>query len=504
MPAPAPASGPGAAPGPDGYRLARSVGLLAIIASAVAGEYGAGINFVAVQSLGVYPGVHGLVPLAMLVTGLLLITKTHLFARFSAALPRAGSAYVWIGRTLGVKISFVVCFLWWVAVTAAMGFIAFAFSTFLAAAIGGLGLPAAALLTPAGRIILGLAAIWAIFAIHASGVGNYGRFVSVLLFLVLVTAGVIVAYGFATPPAHFIALAGARAHLVLAPPTAPAPINFWSFLSVCTLFVFAYGGISAAPALGGESRDARRTMPRGVMIGWATAVVLYTLVAAALFHAAPWWAIVALIESRHAGFATAPGLVSLVAPHAVGVALQFAVALIVGKTLGPQMMTTSRLVFAWGQDGLLPEVFATTSARRAPVAALALTAVLGSLFLVQSVLVGWALGVVIRSFSLLLVWLLLAIGALRLAFGRAPGPGHWGAALAAEKGVIVAAIASIPITLALIAAVAVVPHTPWMFQPLFQSAVAMLVALGLLGLAAERARVRGVALSAIARTVPLE
>lgn len=78
------------------YRLAKVLGVLAVTASAVAAEYGAGINFVSTQSLGVYPGVHGLVPWAMFVTGVLMLPKTYLFVMFSRVMPRAGSKYVWI------------------------------------------------------------------------------------------------------------------------------------------------------------------------------------------------------------------------------------------------------------------------------------------------------------------------------------------------------------------------------------------------------------------------
>jgi amino acid transporter len=55
-----------------------------------------------------------------------LITKTTLYSTFARELPRAGSAYLWIGRTLGVPTGFIASFRWWISVTAAMGFIAFA------------------------------------------------------------------------------------------------------------------------------------------------------------------------------------------------------------------------------------------------------------------------------------------------------------------------------------------------------------------------------------------
>ena len=487
-----------------GFRLSRSVGLLAIIASAVAGEYGAGINFVAVQSLGVYPGVRGLVPLAMFLTGLVLITKVYMFARFSRVMPRAGSAYVWMVRTVGPAIGFVVAFLWWISLTAAMGFIAFAFSTFLAQALTSIGLPGAAVITPLGRTLIGLAAIWLIYSIHAAGVHHYGRFVSILLWVIIATALTITVISFTTSPADFVALASARTGQPITAPTGDQSADLMSFLSVCSLFIFAYGGVSAAPSLGGEARDAERVMPRGVVLGWLVALVLYTLVSTALLHAAPWWAILALISQKHSELVTAPGLVGLVAPHWISAVLNFAVALIVGKTLGPQLMTSSRLLFAFAQDGLMPRRLGETSDRHAPASALALTAALASLFLLQSVFVGWSLGVVIRSFSLLLVWLLVAVGALRLRYGaRRPGQ-QWADRLIADPWMVPAAIGSIVVTLVLIYAIAIVPHTKLVFQPLFQSLIAAIIAVLLLWRAHVRAATEGYDLRATLAAPPLE
>jgi amino acid transporter len=460
-------------------RLARTVGLFAVMASAVAGEYGAGINFVAVQSLSVYPEVQYLVPVAMAVTGLVLATKVFMFARFSRVMPRAGSAYVWIVRSVDPLLGFIAGFLWWLSLTAAMGFIAFAFSTFLGSAVTGLGLPGEVLTTHLGRTIIGLAAIWGIYALHASGVKHYGTFVSVLLWLIVGTALVITAIGFSTAPEHFLALASAQTNQTLVPPTSTGGPSLAAFFSVCGLFVFAYGGVSAAPSLGGESRDAERTVPSGLTLGWLVALVLYTLVAAALLHAAPWWAIVTLTKTGHAGLVTAPGLVGVAAPHWVGVLLNLVVAIIVGKTLGPQLLTGSRLLFAFGQDRLLPESLAGTSHTQVPIAALRTTAVLASLFLLQTVFVGWSLGVIIRSLSMLLVWGLVGVGALMVRAGKRGRGQAWATAIAADPWMPVAGAASIVITLVLIWSIAISPNTPLVFQPLFQTLVGTVIAIGL-------------------------
>jgi len=61
--------------------LAKAVEVVAILASALSQEYGSGINFVLTSSLGTYPKVTYLVPLAMVVAGLLLLPKVILFMR---------------------------------------------------------------------------------------------------------------------------------------------------------------------------------------------------------------------------------------------------------------------------------------------------------------------------------------------------------------------------------------------------------------------------------------
>ncbi|MDE2006416.1 MAG: APC family permease [Rhodospirillales bacterium] len=492
--------------GTQHFRLNRAVGLLAIVASAVAGEYGAGINFVAVQSLSVYPAVQDLVPLAMLVTGLLVLPKVFLYQRFSQVMPRAGSAYVWIGRTLDGSAAFALGLIWWLGLCGSIGFLSFAFGTFLGQACNAAGLALGAwLLSPAGHVIVGLAAIWAILWLHSTGVHRYGAFVVTLFVVILLTAGAIVAYGFTTPPSVFVHAASARAGVALAAPAAASAPSLAAFGSVCALFIFAYGGISAAPALGGETRDAENTMPRGLVIGWAVAVVLFSAVAYALFHAAPWWAMLGLIHAHKESFATAPGLMGLIAPPAVSTLLNFAVAIIVGKTIAPALLINSRLLFAFAQDRILPDRFAATSTSKVPVAALVLTACVGSLFLVQSVYIGWAIGVVVRALSILLVWLGVALGVLAVAFGVGDASRQdWARQLRASPFTVPAALASVVITLYLISTVIVVPGTKLWFQPIFQSLVAVAIAGVILLGARGRAHARGERLRESLRAVPLE
>ncbi len=487
------------------FRLAKSLGVVAIACSALTHEYGATINYAATNSLGVYPAIQGLVPWAMLAAGVALIPKVFLYARFSRVMPRAGSIYVWMGRTLSLPVSFVLCFLDWIGLTAAMGFIAYVFGTFLGQALIGAGVPAgAALLTPIGHLLIGLALLWSFFAAHVRGVHIYGRLVTVLAGLIIAAVIVIVLYGFGTGPDHFIALATARTGVHLQPPSNPAPPSVSAFAAVTFLFIAAYGGLTGAPALGGEARNATRTVPVGLWLGWLSALILYTAVAAALFHAVPWWATLGLINGKASALATAPGLISVVAPSVVGTCLNVAVAIIVGKTAMPQMMVCSRLIFGFAQDHLMPATFVHTSKGKAPDHALLLSAGVASVFLVQSIFGGWAIGIVIRSFTVLLMLAFVAIGALNLRLNRRFRGIAWAEAIGAGVTMMVMAVLAIAIAVWLLSAGLIVPNTHWFLQPLFQGVVAACIALCIYAAALRRARANHVALRQVAAELPLE
>lgn len=487
------------------FRLDKTVGVLAIMASAVAGEYGAGINFVSVQSLSVYPSIRNLVPLAMFVTGILLLTKVYLFSRYSQAMPRAGSSYVWMVRSLNLEVGFIVSFVFWIGYIGGMGFLAFAFGTFTGQALLSAHIALGHwCLTANGHVVIGLAAIWSIYALHIRGVRYYGTFVNILFSVILATALTITIYGFTTSPDQFVTLARATTHLPLVDRVALPPLTAQVFFSVCALFIFAYGGLSAAPYLGGEAKDAEQTTPRGIMLGWAVSVVLFTAVAAALFHAAPYWAVLGLIHGKRSELATAPGLIGVVAPHVIGVILDVLVALIVGKTIAPGMLVNSRILFAWGQDRLVPSIFAETNRHRAPVAALTLVATLATLFLLQTAYIGWALGVVMRALSTILVWLLVAVSALALRFNHRFEGVAWASTLRNDPWMIVAAMTSIVICAVMTFSIAVVPHTPFVFQPLFQGAIAAVLAWVLLRRARVQAQINNFDIEAHVNLPPLD
>jgi len=488
---------------PRGGGLARVVGALVVGLSALSQEYGSGINFVMPHSLARYPGAENLVPLAMLVAGLVLIPEVALFSRYSAVMPRAGSTYVWLTRGLGPDAGFAVAFVWFAGICGAIGFLAYATGSFVGDALQACGLGAAWVTGRWGHLTVGLAAIWLLTGLHASGVRNYGYLLYAAGTLVVIAAIIVVATGFATDPATGVQRLG-EATGVHAQPRAAHP-SFQAFASVVALFMFAYGGLTAATSLGGEVANPRRNMPRGIIGGWAAALILYSLISFALFHAVPWWTAVPVVQSGHDYLLTTPALIGMLTPHAVAVFLNVLVALIVLKTIAPQLLDASRFLFAWSEDGFVPRSLAATNRAHAPLAALVLSALLGSLFLLDAVFGGWQIGVVVRAASIALTFAMLGLGTLLLAWW-----GRWRRARSyadeCTRGPVFKLMALLALVIggALVAVVIHTPDTPWYFQPWFQLAAAAAVSLILSGMARARARRRGEDFAAGFRTPPAQ
>ena len=458
--------------------LVRAVGVVVVALSAVAQEYGSGINFVMPHSLETYPGAEGLVPLAMLVAGLVLIPQVVLFARYSVVMPRAGATYVWLTRGLGPYAGFAIAFLWFVGICGAIGFLAYATGTFLEDAARASGFATQWFTTHTGHLIAGLAAIWLLAALHVSGVRNYGYLIYAAGGLVLAAAVIVIVAGFAASPAAAVAKISAVAGIH--PMPRPSHASLAAFVSVIGLFMFAYGGLDASTSLAGEVSDAQRNMPRGIVAGWAIALVLYTLVSYSLFHAVPWWTALPIVQSGHGDLLTTPALVGMLTPRAVDVFLNLLVALVVVKTIAPQLLDASRFLFAWAQDGFVPGQFAGTNEAHAPAAATVLSAVLGSIFLVDAVFGGWQIGVALRAISIALVFGGLGLATMLLAWWPS-----WrqvrGFARQCAHGAFVKAMAVCALLIGVVLAVSVIHEhgTAWYLQPWFQLAVAVLLSLAL-------------------------
>ena len=470
-----------------GKGLARVTGSVVIALSALSQEYGSGINYIVPQGLGKYPEAENLVPLAIFAAGLVLIPGVALFARYSRIMPTAGASYIWLTRALGPMLGFVIAFIWLIGLCGSIGFVAYVSATFVGDALQTMGLPATWAVSTVGHLTIGLGAIWSLTALHCTGVNRYGRFIYVVGAIVFLVAAITVYVCFSTPPAvtaaKLTAITGMRATYQAAEPSIIA------FVSTVALFIFSYGGLDGGASLGGEATDPTRSMPRGIVAGWIMALILYSAVAFALFHAVPWWLAIPILNSGQARVLTIPFVTGMLVAKPIAVMINILVTVVVIKTLAPQILSASRYLYGWAEDGFLPSILQSTNCFQVPVLAVLVSAVLGSVFLVEGVFSGWGIGVAIRSFSLILAFTMLGVGILALTLSS-----KWSSARCFSKELTsgamikVLAVGAIIIGLPLMIIVIREPHIAWFLQPWFQVLVTVTISIGIATFARNRYR----------------
>jgi amino acid transporter len=394
--------------------LRRVLGTWAVVAFGVTNEIAAGLFFVSTQIQQTVPGVGDLVPWLMLAGGgITLLTVVAYRYFFASGLVGAGGEYVIIRDVLGVRWGFLATLLAWFGVTGSIGTLAYVAPRFLANACSSLGwaAAAAALTSSAGTVACGLLLLWGVWLIHVRGVRFAALLTVAAMLLVIAVAVTIMAFGFSTTQHHFMTALYARLH-VSALASAPPP-TLRTVATALPLLFYGYLGLSTATQTGGEAVDARRSLSRGVLTAVLLVTLIYTAFTFAVYHAVPWQAIPAIGAQGLASYTTSTGLLGLLMPAWLSSLMNVFVAVIVVKTFLPAFLAQSRWIYAWGADGIVPQSFAKTHARfHTPVAALTVSALLGSLSLLESSALGYVFGVNLRVLSVMIVFFLMGLAML--------------------------------------------------------------------------------------------
>ncbi len=380
--------------------LRRVLGTWAVVAFGVTNEIAAGLFFVSTQIQQTVPGVGNLVPWLMLAGGAItLLTVAAYRYFFASGLIGAGGEYVILRDVLGMRWGFLATLLAWFGVTGSIGTLAYVAPRFLANACSSIGWTHAAafLVSTPGTLACGLAMLF-----------------------VLAVAVTIMAFGFATTPEQFTAALTSRLHLsaqTLAQSGSQSRNTAGALVTALPLLFYGYLGLSTATQTGGEAVDARRSLSRGVLIAVLLVTLVYTLFTFAVYHAVPWTAIPALAAGGFTTYTTSTGLLGLVMPSWLSSLMNVFVAVIVVKTFLPGFLAQSRWIYAWSADGIIPQHFARTHPRfHTPVAALTVSAILGSLSLFESTALGYVFGVNLRVLSVMVVFFLM--GAAMIVFPK--------------------------------------------------------------------------------------
>jgi APA family basic amino acid/polyamine antiporter len=278
--------------------------------------------------------------------GLYTLIGAVCLAELGTMLPAAGGYYVYARRAFGDAVGFAVGWTDWLCYCAVLGYVSIGIGEFTAVLLPSL----------AGFVkIVAVATLVGLVALQAAGIRVSSRFqevttaVKFVAFLAVVVAALALARG---------APAGGGA-------SAPAA-SLVGIIAALQLVIITYGGWQSALYFTEEDRDPNHNLPRAMIGGVASVIVVYVLVNLALLSVLPVAdlarstlpaadAAQVLVGGRGRQIITVLSLVSL------------------PPLLNAIMMIGTRILFAMGRDGLLWRRTAEVTAGGAPVAATVVT-----------------------------------------------------------------------------------------------------------------------------------
>lgn len=295
------------------------------------------------------------VPAVALIVGLWVLgaiqvsLAANLVAELGAAIPRTGGGYNYVRRGLGDVFGLIVGWTDWLANLAGAAAASVSFAEFLPLLV-----PAAG----AHKIAVALALQVALYAANITGLRE-GRalqeitsFVKAAMLLVFIVAAVLLI----APPEHETLL------------SSPAAFGWANIILAYQLIMGAYAGWNTPIYFAGENSDPGRSLPRAMFYGIALTAFLYIGVNWALLHAL----------GTHS-VASTPLPFSLALSHLGGSVpgILFAVTamITVASCSNACIMAAPRVLYALGQDRLLPAAFTNVNGGGSPTIAYAMTAV---------------------------------------------------------------------------------------------------------------------------------
>jgi APA family basic amino acid/polyamine antiporter len=283
--------------------------------------------------------------------GLVALAASFIYAELAARRPEVGGQYAYLRDAYGPMPAFLYGWaLLLVIQSGGMAAVAITFARYFADLVQ---LP-----VPDSAVAVGVLAVLTL--INCTGVKSGSNVQSGLMVLKILAISVLVIVGLLFAPA---ASPQAAAQAV------PSTSTIAAIGAAMTPVMFSYGGWQTSSFVAGEMRDPQRDLARGLLLGVAGVILLYTAVAFVCVHAlGP----VGLGESK----TPATDVMRLALGNKGATFIAIAVTISTLGFLSQGMLTAPRVYFAMAEDGLFFRRVAEVSARsRVPVVAIILQGV---------------------------------------------------------------------------------------------------------------------------------
>ena len=388
--------------------LNRSLGLVGLTATGVCSMIGASIYVVPFMIQRNVPGIGPYVLPAFLFASIPAIFAALAYSILASAMPRAGGSYLYASRALHPFWGFVASFSQWFGLSIVIGVIAYVVIPFFRDLAFALDWTVLAAWLDQGvvRVVLALVILWSFIGINILGLTFYERILIPLMVLMLVLGLVVIAGGLSYTQEEFLAALalkeGRSVDLI------EVPFNWTTFLSASAILFSSFIGFDSIAQAGGEAKNPVRNLPRAIGLAITLVGLFYVSFTYAVYHTVPWQFVAEEALSKDL---TAAGLLTILLPAGIGIAILLGAALALLNDLPAMILSVSRLVFAWAEDGIFPKSLASIHPKfHTPVPAILLSGGVSSLGILGSHFAGdFFLGIDIMVTSMLVNFIFMCL-----------------------------------------------------------------------------------------------
>lgn len=388
--------------------LNRSLGLVGLTATGVCSMIGASIYVVPFMIQRNVPGIGPYVLPAFLFASIPAIFAALAYSILASAMPRAGGSYLYASRALHPFWGFVASFSQWFGLSIVIGVIAYVVIPFFRDLAFALDWTVLAAWLDQGlvRVVLALVILWSFIGINILGLTFYERILIPLMVLMLVLGLVVIVGGLSYTQEEFLAaLASKEGRSV---DLIKVPFNWTTFLSASAILFSSFIGFDSIAQAGGEAKNPVRNLPRAIGLAITLVGLFYVSFTYAVYHTVPWQFVAEEALSKDL---TAAGLLTILLPAGIGIAILLGAAIALLNDLPAMILSVSRLVFAWAEDGIFPKSLAGIHPKfHTPVPAILLSGAVSSLGILGSHFAGdFFLGIDIMVTSMLVNFIFMCL-----------------------------------------------------------------------------------------------
>lgn len=386
------------------------MGIIGLAATGICSMLGASINVVPFMIQRNVEGIGPYVLPAFVFAAVPAILAAFAYSILASAMPRAGGAYIYASRGLNPYLGFVASFSQWFGLSIVIGVISYVVvNPFLRDIAVALEMDGLATWLEQGYVRVGLALVllWFFAFVNILGAKAYERTVIPMMFLMFALGAIVIVAGFYFDQQDFAAALLEKENRVHTS-SMSGEFNWRIFFSAAALLFSSFIGFDSIAQAGGEAKNPTRSLPLAIGLAVLTVGSFYMLFTAAVYHAVPWTFIAeeALVKDI-----TAPGMLGYLLPASLAVLIVAGAAIALINDLPAMLLSVSRLMFAWAEDGIFPRRVAKVHQKlHTPHIAIMVSGLMASVGILGSHFAGdFFLGIDIMVTSMMVNFLLMCV-----------------------------------------------------------------------------------------------